>query len=130
MKQAAEMVAALLLAIGMYFVLPAAFVWGWVRWARSRGPLTLSSLLSFIAFLFATLAGLLAVSSIIYAQGIGGFPFWDPRLVKIFGWGALLSLTAIVFAVAGVWRSNPLRWLAPVCAAGIFLFWLVAAMGE
>jgi len=70
------------------------------------------------------------VSAMLYARAVGGFPFYDPLLLRIYRWGALLSLSGIVFAVIGVWRPSPLRWHAPACAIGTLLFWFAAAMGE
>jgi hypothetical protein len=77
-----------------------------------------------------TASGLLATSSVLYAHAIGGFPFYDPLLLRIYRWGALLSLSGTVFAFIGVWRPGPLRWHAPACAVGTLLFWFAAAMGE
>ncbi len=119
-----------LFAIGIYLALPAALVLGWVRWLKRRQPQTLSSILSLIGFTLTTTSGLLAVSSILYAQTIRGFAYYDPLLLRIYGWGGVLSLAAIMFAVSGVWRPNPLRWYAPACAVGMLLFWLIMASGE
>ena len=52
---------------------------------------------------------------------VGGVPFYDPLLLRIYRWGALLSLAGTAFALIGVWRPGPLRWHAPACAAwGLF----------
>jgi hypothetical protein len=69
----------------------------------------------------------LAISSLIYAHLIGGFPFYDPRLMRIFRWGALLSLMGFLFGVEGAWRSSTLRWHAIAGSAGTLFFWIVAA---
>ncbi len=130
MKDVVESVFVFLLATGMWIVLPAVIVWGWVRWARHTKRRTLFSILSLIGFAFATVSGLLAISSVGYAHVFGGFPFYDPRLLRIYRWGFLLSLSGIVFGISGVWRLSPLRWHAPACAAGTLVFWIVAAMGE
>jgi hypothetical protein len=61
---------------------------------------------------------------------IGGFPFYDPRLLKIYVCGLLLSLAGILCAIGGVWRAGPVRWHAPACAVGMLLFWFMAAIGE
>ena len=119
-----------LFAVGVYVGLPALMVWGWVRWFRRTQPRTLPSILSLIGFTLATASGLLAVSSVTYAHAIGGFPFYDPRLLRMYRWGGLLSLSGIVFGIGGVWRPGPVRWLAPVCSVGTLLFWFASAMGE
>lgn len=119
-----------LFAVGVYVGLPALMIWGWARWFRRTQPRTLPSILSLIGLTLATASGLLAVSSVMYAHAIGGFPFYDPRLLRIYRWGGLLSLSGIVFGIAGVWRPGPVRWLAPVCSLGTLLFWFASAMGE
>jgi hypothetical protein len=113
-----------------YVALPALLVWGWVRWGKQSKSSSLSSILSLIGFLLATFSALLAISSGLYAHAIGGFPYYDPLLLKIYRWAALLSLGGIVFGACGAWRPNPLRWHAPVCAIGMFVFWFVMATGE
>jgi len=83
-----------------------------------------------IGFTLATLSGVLAISSVVYAHAIGGFPFYDPLLMKIYGLGAVLSLAGILFSLSGIWRPSVLRWHAPVCSVGTLLFWFFSAMGE
>lgn len=117
-------------AIGFYIFLPVAIVWGWVRWWRVAYRRTLFSLISLVGFTLATASGLLAISTVVYADAIGGFPFYDPLLMQIYQWGAWLSLSGMAFALIGVWRPGPLRWLAPISALGTFLYWLAAATGE
>lgn len=127
---AVETIVMFVFAIGVYVGLPALMIWGWVRWFRRTQPRTLLSILSLIGFALATASGLLAVSSVLYAHAIGGFPFYDPRLLRIYRWGGVLSLSGIVFGIGGVWRPGPVRWLAPACSVGTLLFWFVSAMGE
>lgn len=114
----------------IYMALPAAMVWGWVRWSKRTQPRTWPSMLSLVGFVLATASGLLAAGSVLYAQTSGGFPFYDPSLLRIYRWGGLLSLSGTVFAFIGVWRPGPLRWHAPACAVGTLLFWFASAMGE
>lgn len=130
MHTAIESVLLFLFAVGIYAGLPALMIWGWVRWFSRTRPRTLPAILSLIGFALATASGLLAVSSVLYAHAIGGFPFYDPRLLRIYRWGGVLSLSGIVFGIAGVWRPGPVRWLAPVCSFGTLLFWFASAMGE
>jgi len=109
---------------------PVMLSWGWVRWVKRKQPLTLPGILSAAGFALATGSALLAIATILYAGAIGGFPFYDPRLLRVYRWGVLLSLSGTVFAVGGLWRPNPLRWHAPACAGGMFLLWFLAALGE
>jgi hypothetical protein len=119
-----------LFRVGFYLGVPALLIWGWVRWFRRTQPRTLPVILSLIGLALATASSLLAVSSVLYAHAIGGFPYYDPRLLRFYRWGAVLSLSGLVFGIAGVWRPGPVRWLAPVCSLGTALFWFASAMGE
>jgi len=120
----------LLTACLFYVPIPVAIVWGWVRWLRNMHPRSAASLLSLAGLGFATSSELLLIFTTIYAHKIGGFPFYDPMLLRIYRWGGILSLAGIVFGIAGAFRPNPIRWLAPACAVGMFLFWGMLAMGE
>jgi hypothetical protein len=130
MNKGTELIVPILFVVGSYIALPAIMISGWVRWAKRRTPRTLSGIFSLTGFILGTTSGLLAISSILYALMIGGFPYYDPFLLRIYRWGGLLSLAGIAFAISGAWRPNPLRWYAPACAAGTLLFWFMAATGE
>lgn len=121
---------AILAGVGLYLVLPAAMIWGWTRWVRPTRPRTPFSILSFAGFVLATASGLLAISAILYARANGGFPFYSPPLLRIYRWGATLSVIASALGAIGVWRPSPLRWHALACGVGTLLFWLVSAAGE
>jgi len=123
-------IAALLLAFAIYIVLPATVIWGWVRWATHGKQWIFFPIVSLIGFVFATMSGLFAIWSIHYAHTIGGFPFYDPLLLRFYRWGALLSATGFLFAIIGVWKPSSLRWHSLVSAAGTFIFWVAAAAGE
>jgi hypothetical protein len=112
-----------------YLVTPLLLIWGWARWARRSKLRTIPSVLSLSGFVLATSSAILAVSSIAYAQ-VHRFGFYDPSLMKIMGWGMMLSLAGFLFAVGGTWQKNSLRWHAPLCALGTFAFWILAAAGE
>lgn len=130
MNKAVESVLMVVAAIALYVGLPVLMIWGWVRWFSRTQPRTLPSILSLIGFALATASGLLAVSSVLYAHVRGGFPYYDPLLMRIYAWGGMLSLSGIVFGIGGVWRPGPVRWLAPICSLGTLLFWFASAMGE
>jgi hypothetical protein len=91
---------------------------------------TFFSILSLIGFTLATASGLLAISSSLYALKIGGFPYYDPLLMRIYLWGTLISASGIIFSMVGVWRPSSLRWHALICSAGSLMFWLGAAACE
>lgn len=130
MSRSVDLIFPILFAIGIYLVLPVIMILGWTRWAKSKTAPTWSSILSLIGFTFATSSGVLAISSVMYAHRIGGFPYYDPLLLKVFRWGGLFSLVGLAFAIGGSRQANPLRWFAPACAAGMLLFWLMSAAGE
>jgi hypothetical protein len=114
------------IAVGTVLFIPALLLWGWIRWIKSPSPLRASSTLSLIGFSFATSSALIAFSAHLYARFIRSFPSHDPALMKIYACGCLLSSLGIAFAVGGTARHGPVRWLAPACAFGTLLFWLLA----
>lgn len=126
MDKAAEFVRSDWMDIPILVVL----TWGWIRWAKHPQPKTLYSILSLIAFTLGTLSALLAVSSMLYALMIGSFPYYDARLLRIFGWGGVLSIAGLVCAIGGVRESTSLRWHALGLSLGMLLFWWMSAMGE
>lgn len=130
MSKAIQPVMVILFVICIYIALPTAMIWGWVRWLKRTQPRSYFSIMSLVGFALATASGLLAAASVSYAHIIGGFPYYDPLLLRIYRWGAVLSLSGMVFGLGGVWRPSPLRWHAPTCAVGTLLFWSAAAMGE
>jgi hypothetical protein len=119
-----------LFRVAFYGGVPALLIWGWSRWFRRAQPRSLPVVLSLLGFALATASALLAVSSVVWAHAIGGFSYDDPRLLRMYRWGGLLSLSGLALGIAGVWRPGPVRWLAPVCSLGTALFWFASAMGE
>jgi hypothetical protein len=118
------------LALLAYGGAPVALVWGWVRWLEQPNRTTLMAILSLLGHFLASASALLAIMSVAYAQLTGGFAFHDPQLMKIYRIGFLLSMSGLIFGLAGLGQSNPLRWHAPIGALGTFAFWLLAAMSE
>jgi hypothetical protein len=122
--------AGFLVGVAVYIGIASVLFFGWRGVKRGFGRKSLCSILSLIGFGFGTASALLAISGILYAQAIGGFPYYDPRLLRIYRWGFLLSLTGFVFAIGGVWRTSALRWYSPVLALGTLLLWFAYAAGE
>jgi hypothetical protein len=123
-------VTVVILFVAGYVVSPIMRTWGWVRWFRQPKLQTVSAILCLLGFILASASALLAVSAIAYSLTRGGFPYYDPLLMKIFGIGGLLSLGGLVCALGGAWRASSLRWHAPVSAIATLAFWITAAMGE
>ena len=115
---------------GLVAGLPIMFVWGWLRWWKQAHRRTLFSILSLVGFALATGSALLGIFIAIYAKATGGFPFDDPTLLSIYRYGALISLAAIGFAFAGVWKPGAVRWHALVCSVGTLMFWFMVASTE
>jgi hypothetical protein len=113
----------------IYVVTPGTLVWGWKRCVVRGLPRTAMSILSFVALLLATGSATLGLITFLYAQ-IHHFGFYDPLLMRIEKWGAILSLTAAAFGFAGAWGKSAIRWQAPVCAIGTLCFWVMAAAWE
>jgi peptidoglycan biosynthesis protein MviN/MurJ (putative lipid II flippase) len=122
------MLASILLAIAVVITLtvPALLLWGWLRWSQNDSPGSRSSSFSLIGFSLATASAVLALSTHLYVRFFRNLPLQGPTLMKIYACGCLLSVAGIAFAVAGSGRPNPVRWLAPVCAVGTLVFWLLA----
>src|SRR6266849_6435770 len=119
---------AILFAVA-YLAAPVLLIWGWLRWIKLPILRSTPSILSLIGFVLATVSGLIAASTLAYAQ-IHRFPFYDPLLLRIFRLGALLSTGGLAFGLAGVWRPSSLRWHAPASGFAMLTFWIVAASGE
>jgi hypothetical protein len=109
---------------------PVSIIWGWVRWAKDSSRSTFWSKLSFVGFLLANLSICIYIGGVVYAQVIGGFPYYDPRLMRMMRVGACVSLIGIVISLLGCWRPGKLRWLAPAATLGSLLCWFFTAMGE
>jgi hypothetical protein len=118
------------LAVATTLIIPVLLVWGWVRWAKDETSRSRSTTFSLVGFSFATASAALAIFTHLYAVFVRSFPVYDPTLLKIYACGCFLSIAGIVFAIAGTGRPNPVRWLAPVCAFGTLVFWLLAMSSE
>jgi hypothetical protein len=118
----------IIFAAGAYVALPILIIVGWVRWATRRQAG--GTWLSLTGFSLGTASALLGIGTMLYACSLGGFPYYDPALLRIYRLGLLLSVAGLIFGTVGLRRSSPVRWYAPVAAVGTLLFWLAAAAGE
>ena len=123
-------VLAVLFFFGSLIGLPLVCLSGWVKWFQDKSASTSFSTLSVLGFSFGTLSLLLDASTAVYAYTIGGFPFYDPLLMRIYLWGGRLSLVGMAFGLIGVWRSGVLRWRGIVLPTSMLLLWFMAAMAE
>ncbi len=119
-----------ILVIGGFVMTPILLIWGWTCWIRSGEKRDRSILLSFAGFLFVTASALVATSAVAYASWIRGFAYYDPRLLKIYAGGLVLSLVGVMLSALGAARPNVLRWQALGSSIGMLLFWFVAMVGE
>src|SRR5579864_336235 len=120
----------IVLYLAITCAVPILVIWGWVRWTRSAQPRTTFSNLSLAGFWFSNASALLAVATVLYAQFIKGFRYYDPILIDIYGIGLLLSIAGLACSLIGLLGHNPLRWHAPACSVGMFVFWLLSAIRE
>jgi hypothetical protein len=120
----------ILLALLLYFGPVVLIGWGWERWMSWPGRLSRSSALGFAGFALATASWLLEVGSGAYAIVIGGFSYYDPRLMRIFSIGILISMLGLVLAIAGGWNRNPIRWHAMATSFAMLVSWFLFASME
>jgi len=73
---------------------------------------------------------LMAFCGGLYAEIVGGFRHYDPKLLRIFGAGMALSVVGLGFSIMGLRQRNPVRWHAVGCSLGMIAFWFLSAMME
>lgn len=114
--------------IGAYIAVPILVVHGWIRWEQQgHAP---ASKLSFIGFVLGSVSAGLAIASAIYVVVRGGFRFYHPVLLVIFGAGLIISFMGLVSSLGGISQKNSLRWHAPVLTSLMLLLWLIWTGGE
>ena len=116
--------------IATLLLTPVALGFGWVRTVRRLQQQSIFGWVAIISFLLATVSALLALATFICGQAIGGWPFYDHRLLRLYAWGAAISIVALILGVISCFKRNPLRWVAPLASLGMFLFWFGAAASE
>lgn len=113
-----------------WFGTPMLLVWSWSDWIRKPKSRSGNSYCALGSLIIATASVLLFIGLLTYSKMIGGFQFYDPRLLQTYRIGLLVSLLSIVASLGGVWRRNPLRWLSPLTAVGTLVLWVCAAASE
>jgi hypothetical protein len=117
-----------LVVVLFYGAIAFVLVTGWVRWARQSQPRNAFSYIALIGFSLANVSLIIAAAGIIYARKIGGFPYYDPRLMRLFRWGGTFSLGGLIFFRGGRMAA---QCVALVCGRALYLdsFFLVRICG-
>jgi hypothetical protein len=115
-----------LFVVAITVTMPLLLLWGWLRLSQDQTPRSRPATFSLLGFSLSTASAAVAIGTHLYARFVSSFALHDPTLMKIYLCGCLLSLVGIVFGVAGSGAPGAVRWLAPVCAFGTFVFWLLA----
>src|SRR5215469_15186469 len=105
-------------------------VWALQRWIQSKPRFELPhwrSYTAFAAFCVSAASVTLWVFTGIWALARGGFPYYDPVLLRLYSFGFFSSLTALLISLPG---KGKLRW--PACGIGVLMtfLWFAAATSE
>jgi hypothetical protein len=106
---------------GGYLGAPALILWGWTRLSVARVPISVGYLLSLTGFFLVNASAVGALLMIATAQASGGSTVATFRVWK---WGAYIGVLGFAFALAGLGRRSPLRWISIGAALGAVSFWL------
>jgi hypothetical protein len=120
----------LLRAILINLAPPAILIWAVQRWWHTSPKISEPAWRSYFAFAAISLAGissLLWLISEIWAVVIGGFPYYDPVLLRFYRWGGWTGLAGLLASLAG---KGKLRWPAFGLSFLMEVFWASAAIGE
>ena|ERR1051326_2026207 len=85
---------------------------------------------SIVGLILAIASAFLLLGGAMYSGWIGGFRYGDPRLVRIYRGGFLLSAFAFTASCFGYRTPGALRWISPVFSMLMCLAWFVSALGE
>ena len=104
--------------------------WAVWRWARATPRIATPAWRSYVAFAataFVGLSALLWVISLVWARVIGGFPFYDPILLRFYRWGFLTGAVGLLTSLIG---KGKLRWPSCGLSALMIFLWFAAASSE
>lgn len=124
------MIGAIVVAVILYGGIGVVLLAGCWRWIRDPDRASPFSDLSLIGFAIGNVSVLLAISSILYARAIGGFRHYDPRLLKIYYSGLLISLIGLLVGLLGRGQLSRLRNFSPILSGVMLLFWFLQASTE
>jgi len=105
-------------------------IWAIWRWAQTSPRFCRPVWRSYAAFVAICLAGvssLLWLILSVWARVRGGFPFYDPVVLRFYRWGLLLGLAGFVSSLPG---KGKLRWPACGLSALMTFLWFGAALSE
>jgi hypothetical protein len=104
--------------------------WSVRRWLHTTPRIVSPAWRCYFAFTATSLAGVSVLVWIvmeIWARAIGGFPFYDPILMRLYAWGFMTGFAGLV---AGLVGKGKLRWPACGVSALMTLLWLAWMAGE
>ncbi|MGB7281292.1 MAG: hypothetical protein WBE13_03435 [Candidatus Acidiferrum sp.] len=113
------------------FVLQAGvFCWALRRWLQASpriSPPAWRSYTAICAFCFAVVSFVLWLVLFVWARVVGGFPYYDPFVLRFYGFGLLTGTMGLVGGLIG---KGKLRWPACGMSALMAFLWLAAASSE
>ena len=120
-----------ILADALYYaVLPALVIWSWVRLVRQPRVNGICPILSLVGLALGSASAILLIGMSLYALAMGGLPYYDPLSMKIDAWGSLVSFSALLFSIGGVWRPNSTRWHSTALSILVLFLWVVSMVAE
>jgi len=125
-----EVIVAWVLGTILYAGIPLLMVRGWIWWFRAQERPVGISWLTVVGVGLATVSAVLAAYALFHAHFIRAFDYYDPLLMKFYGWGMLLALGGLICSLTGSFRKTVIRWPALVSSFGMLALWFISAMGE
>jgi hypothetical protein len=115
------------LFLGLPLVIFARAIWRWLRASPRIGVPAWRGYVAMVGIGLAGVSALLWVVSLIWARAIGGFPFYDPVLLRFYRWGFLTSALGLFVSLVG---KGKLRWPTTGLSLLMSMLWFMAATGE
>jgi hypothetical protein len=102
-------------------------IWTWWRSSPKVESPKWRSYLGLAAFSLAGISALLFPFLAIWARVRGGFPFYDPVLLRCYGLGFILGAGGFLLSLLG---KGKVRWPACVISFAMMFIWLMASTAE